>query len=199
MTATLNGKPQRKQLSDQLDRLDGIIDALADALPDAVRDAVKEGTEAALKQVLLDLLTDPTIMNRIQQAATVSPPPVPSRTGSFLTRCRDKATALASRVMATARDTANQVRSGVVESGKHVRRTITTATVKTRSFLAMLDFAWQLKKAVVIGLGIAVAVATLASVSHSAAAILAGAGAGTTAIAVQVGLWARRSLRTLAG
>ncbi|MCE9562625.1 MAG: hypothetical protein K8U57_11300 [Planctomycetes bacterium] len=32
-TATMNGKPQRKQLADQLDRLDSIIDALAEGLP----------------------------------------------------------------------------------------------------------------------------------------------------------------------
>ena len=31
-TTTTNGKP-RKQLSQQLDRMDGIIDCLADALP----------------------------------------------------------------------------------------------------------------------------------------------------------------------
>ena len=29
MTATLNDKPARKQLSDQLDRMDGILDVLA--------------------------------------------------------------------------------------------------------------------------------------------------------------------------
>ena len=29
-TASLNGKPQRKQLSDQIDRLDGILDCLAE-------------------------------------------------------------------------------------------------------------------------------------------------------------------------
>ncbi|MFO0825298.1 MAG: hypothetical protein U0792_19615 [Gemmataceae bacterium] len=54
-TTTLNGtalngntpvhaKPtQRKQLADQLDRLDEIIDGLAEGLPGAVTDAVREG------------------------------------------------------------------------------------------------------------------------------------------------------------
>ena len=41
-----NGKP-RKQLSDQLDRLDSIIDALAEGLPGAVTDACREGARAA--------------------------------------------------------------------------------------------------------------------------------------------------------
>ncbi len=49
MTATLNGRPPRKQLGDQLDRLDSILDVLADALPQAVADACKEGAKQAMK------------------------------------------------------------------------------------------------------------------------------------------------------
>ena len=42
MTMTMrNGTPQRKQLSDQLDRLDGIIDCLADGLTDRLAQPVK--------------------------------------------------------------------------------------------------------------------------------------------------------------
>ena len=39
-TATKNGAP-RKQLSDQIDRLDGVIDALDEGLKGAVADAVR--------------------------------------------------------------------------------------------------------------------------------------------------------------
>jgi hypothetical protein len=53
---TRNGTPQRKQLSDQLDRLDGIIDCLADGLSEGVRDAVKEGTATAIQQILLEVV-----------------------------------------------------------------------------------------------------------------------------------------------
>lgn len=42
----ITGRPQRKQLSDQLDRLDGIIDCLADGLNEAVAGAVRDGTQA---------------------------------------------------------------------------------------------------------------------------------------------------------
>ena len=38
---TTNGKPKRKQLSEQLDRLDGIIDVLAEGLNKAVADAAE--------------------------------------------------------------------------------------------------------------------------------------------------------------
>ena len=53
MTATTNGKPQRKQLSDQIDRLDTIIDALADAPPEAV-DELRAAFEAAGLGIYLD-------------------------------------------------------------------------------------------------------------------------------------------------
>ena len=57
-TAT-NGKPQRKQLSDQLDRLDGIIDALAEGLNGAVADAAREGTRLAVKDAIVEIMTNP--------------------------------------------------------------------------------------------------------------------------------------------
>ena len=41
-----------EQLSDQLDRLDGILDVLADALPQAVADACKEGARQAMKEAV---------------------------------------------------------------------------------------------------------------------------------------------------
>ena len=45
-TATANGRPQRKQLSDQLDRLDAILDVLAEGLPGAVGEWRDRGDEA---------------------------------------------------------------------------------------------------------------------------------------------------------
>jgi hypothetical protein len=73
MTATLNGRPPRKQLGDQLDRLDGILDVLADALPQAVADACKEGAKQAMKEVVLELLTNPEV--RTLLAGSVPPTP----------------------------------------------------------------------------------------------------------------------------
>jgi len=75
MTATLNGKPTRKQLSDQLDRLDGIIDVLADALPQAVADACKEGARQAMKEAMLELLSNPDVRRLL--TGTTAPPPIP--------------------------------------------------------------------------------------------------------------------------
>ena len=60
-TATMNGKPQRKQLADQLDRLDSIIDALAEGLPGAVADACREGARAAVKDAIIEILSNPEL------------------------------------------------------------------------------------------------------------------------------------------
>ena len=68
MNATLNGRPQRKQLADQLDRFDAIIDGFADALPQAVADATREGTRAAVRDILGELLRDPEILARLRHA-----------------------------------------------------------------------------------------------------------------------------------
>lgn len=55
MTATAamtNGKPARKQLADQLDRLDSLIDCLAEGLNQAVADACRDGARAAVREGL---------------------------------------------------------------------------------------------------------------------------------------------------
>ncbi len=77
MTATLNGRPPRKQLGDQLDRLDSILDVLADALPAAVADACKEGAKQAMKEVVLELLTNPDV-RALLTAGVPTPPPSPA-------------------------------------------------------------------------------------------------------------------------
>ena len=72
-TTTMNGKPQRKQLGDQLDRLDAIIDLLAEGLPGAVADACREGARQAMKDVILEVLSSPEL-----RAMIALPPPMPA-------------------------------------------------------------------------------------------------------------------------
>ena len=50
-TTEVNGKPRRKTLSDQLDRLDGVIDDLSDGLNQAVAHAVERGVSTAVEAV----------------------------------------------------------------------------------------------------------------------------------------------------
>src|SRR5436190_24136408 len=68
-TTTTNGRPQRKQLADQIDRLDSILDGLSEGLNEAVADAVRDGTRLALKDALIEIMTDPTLRSKLRQAA----------------------------------------------------------------------------------------------------------------------------------
>jgi len=76
-SATANGRP-RKQLGDQLDRLDGILDGLADALNEAVADAARDGARAAVTEILTELLTNPQFAGLRPQAAAAAPAAKPA-------------------------------------------------------------------------------------------------------------------------
>src|SRR6476661_6562274 len=51
-----NDRPQRKQLSDQLDRLDSMLDGLSEALNESVAEASREGVRLAVKEAVIELL-----------------------------------------------------------------------------------------------------------------------------------------------
>src|SRR5262245_27744950 len=60
VSTTGNGQARRRQLSDEIDRLNGVLDGLAEALNEAVADAVRgavgqavrEAVEASVREVL---------------------------------------------------------------------------------------------------------------------------------------------------
>src|SRR5438067_2202414 len=81
-TQNANGRPLRKSLASQLDRLDGIIDTLADglnqAVVDAVRDAVAMAVQQAVEVVLRELLSRPELLRHLAgQTAPVAAAPEP--------------------------------------------------------------------------------------------------------------------------
>jgi len=87
MTATSNPNAQpRKQLSDQLDRLDGILDALSDGLHEAVASAVEaavgRAVERAVQSVLSEVIYNPAVRDVLGRgAAPATPPPGPHHEG----------------------------------------------------------------------------------------------------------------------
>ena len=188
-TATMtNGKPARKQLADQLDRLDGIIDCLADRLPEAVADATREGARQAVRDVVLELLTNPELRTLIAGLAPAAQPvaaPEPSATSTaqpsagpapakfaFWGRVKEKCTT-------------------VKDSTVRKCRAAKTAVVNTaRSLSAIMP----LKKMLLVGAGVGVAVATVSYVCPPAvSAAVSGACGAAVAVAAQVGRWFRRS------
>src|SRR5258708_4108360 len=72
--ALSNGKPQRKQLSEQLDRFDAMLDGLGEGLSEAVTDAARAGTQLAVKDAIVEILTDPALRAQLHEAtAPISP------------------------------------------------------------------------------------------------------------------------------
>jgi hypothetical protein len=77
-TATIpNAKAPRKQLSDQLDRLDSILDVIGDGLTGAVAEAARDGTRLAVRDAIVEILTDATLRTKLHQATTPETPAEP--------------------------------------------------------------------------------------------------------------------------
>ncbi len=184
-TATMtNGKPARKQLADQLDRLDGIIDCLADRLPEAVADATREGARQAVRDVILELLTNPELRTLIAGLAPAAQPAVASEPSAppssepapakseFWGRVKEKCTAVKDATVRKCR----------------AAKTAVVSTVRT------LSAVMPLKKMLLVGAGVGVAVAAVSYVCpHTVSAAVSGVCGAATAVAVQVGRWFRRS------
>jgi hypothetical protein len=185
-TMAPNGRPQRKQLSDQLDRLDGIIDTLADGLNRAVADAAREGSREAVREILTELLTNPDVLSMIRTAVgsmipaqsvpeTTVPPthdPITKSRGMIATA----ATTVVKRVKAAG--------TSLVRVVRDVCRSVAVAASAVRH-------SPRLKKTVLIGVGVGLATAVVATTNHTVAAALSGIGAAATAVVMQIGGWFR--------
>jgi hypothetical protein len=171
MTATLNGRPPRKQLGDQLDRLDSILDVLADALPAAVADACKEGAKQAMKEVVLELLTNPEV--RTLLAGSVTPPPTPA-------------------MPTVTKPNWWQTLKAKIAEWKDTVLDRATATVQAVTLTArMLTAVLPLKRIALVTLGVGLAVGLTALLVHrfcppAVAAAVSGVGAAVTAAVGQL-------------
>jgi hypothetical protein len=188
MSATMtNGKP-RKQLSDQLDRLDeqlarqdAVIDALADGLNQAVGDAAKEGVKEAVKSAVVELLTNIELRTALYKATA---PPAAARPTVW------------ERLKAFGRNVVEKGRAAAAA----VRRAVTGKAVVLKAAAAVaagpLSVVWHLRKAVAIGLGVgAVVTAVAVAAGQPIASALSGLAATVAAMAVQASVWARGRVR----
>jgi hypothetical protein len=134
ITNAANGKaPGRKQLSDQLDRLDGIIDALAEGLNTAVADACREGARAAVREVLMELLSSPDLMAAVSlpsEPATASAnDKAPGPGSSFWSRAKATARSAGRAVAGAAHTLVKSVEGAVKPATDALRMTSTSRTV----------------------------------------------------------------------
>ena len=202
-TVSLNGKPQRKQLSDQIDRLDGIIDCLAEALPEAVGDATREGTRQAVREAITDVLTDPEVLSLLKAALTPSaaqsvsiPVAAVIEKPSLLGRAKSAI----GRVLSGTAKRAKSIGAAIVRPLRNtavaIKSRFDAARRKVREIACAFDVGMKLRKTLLIGASIGLVAMVASQMNHSVASILAGIGAATTAIAVQVGLQVRSFFRS---
>jgi hypothetical protein len=194
MSATVsvtNGKPQRKQLSDQLDRLDAILDAIAEGLPGAVTDACREGARAAVKDAIIQIFTDPELRALlgpapapVAAAPAPEPEPEPKKPGLW---SRLKAKLAAARDAVTGAVT--KAKEAVTSRCRAARDTVATLGQATGESLPWKRMLW-----VSAGVGLAVGVACLV-VPQTVAAAVGAVSAGATAVAVQAGNLLKRAGR----
>jgi hypothetical protein len=184
-TTVFNGRqppPQRKQLSDQLDRFDQILDGLAEGLQGAITDAAREGTRQAVLGAIRDVLADPTLRAVLLKFAepVADRPSVWARVKSTLARLKTGVGRVTAPVVRPAVDQVRGVTRAVGQVGR------------------VLGITWQWRKALAIGAGIGLVAALVSYVSApGVAAVLSGVGGAVTALAVQVGVWVRRSTARL--
>ena len=188
-TAT-NGKP-RKQLSEQLDRLDGIIDALADGLNQAVADAAREGTRLAVKDAIIE------IMSNAELRAMLAPPlahaaPVPTSEAAP----EPKKQGLWSRIKAKVEAARSAVASAVTRAKEAVIRRCVIAGDAVVALGRMTGESLPVRRIMLVGLGIGLGVgAACLVVPQTTAAVVGGIGATCTAVSAQVGNWLTRAVR----
>jgi len=186
----MNGKPQRKQLGDQLDRLDSIIDALAEGLPGAVADACRDGARLAVKDAIIEILSNPELramLTPMRPEPVVAPPaptPEPKRP-SLWSRLKAKVAA---------------VRNSLTGATTNAKEAVTSRFKAARSAVVAVGtvtgeaFPVQRVGLVAFGVGVMVGVACL-MVPQTAAAVVGGAGAAFTAVGVQTGHWLKKAAR----
>lgn len=155
--AVINGRP-RRQLSDQLDRLDEqllqvdrVLDALSVGLEGAVRDATKEGTRIAVKEAVVELLTNPELRDALH-AASASP--------------AEAKPSFWSRIQAKTRQAVNAVKDGVVSAASAVANRAASACSAIGRLATKARQSSQFRTAakIVIGIGAMAVIARYAAV-----------------------------------
>lgn len=194
-TATMNGKPQRKQLADQLDRLDGIIDALADGLNQAVIDAAREGTRLAVKDAIVEIMTNPELRALLAPARpepTPAPVPMPPETVTPEPKKPGLWTRIKAKV-AAARDalTGAAAKAKEAVAARYKAASDTVVAVGTAAGEA-LPLGRIVVRAAVVGLVVGVVCLVM---PQTAAAAVSAVSAAATTVAVQTGSWLKRAAR----
>jgi hypothetical protein len=186
-TTISNAKPPRKQLSDQLDRLDSILDGLGDGLNGAVADASREGTRLAVKDAIVEMMTDPTLRSKLHQATTPETPAEPVHANNkpgFWQRMKTYTGKAVESVRCTASNAMTAVKNKVKALSRKAAETVQS----------IRDLGTLKTTALVVALTVAV-ISFMAP--HVASAAVAGISSAVAVVAVRIGVWLGRTRRAL--
>jgi len=189
-TSTINGKP-RKQLADQLDRLDSIIDALAEGLPGAVADACREGARQAVKDAIIEIVTNPELRVLLAPVPvatpTVSPAPEPTPITPPRPNLWSRLNTKVKTTKASILGAAVNVKNSVVGRGQAIRDAMTAIGQAAGEAVPLKHISL-----VALGAGVVVGAVCLL-VPQSVSALVGGVGAAVTTASLQLGGWLKRA------
>jgi hypothetical protein len=185
-TSTIsNAKPPRKQLSDQLDRLDSILDVLGEGLNGAVAEASREGTRLAVRDAIVEILTDATLRSKLHNATAPETPVEPEHTDekpgfwkrikAYANQTVESVSRMASSAVTAAKDKASALGQKASEAVQSIRD---LGTLKTTVLVAALTVA---------------VVSYLAP--HAISAAVSGISTAVAVVAVRFGVWLGRTRR----
>jgi hypothetical protein len=184
-TATICNNTPRKQLSEQLDRLDAILDALSEGLNSAVADAAREGTRLAVKDAVISIMTDVNLRAQLHLATAPEPPAEPTRKPGFWARLKAKAGQAGKAVSRMA-----------THIGEGSARAARTAVAAAGQAVGVIQELGSLRTLALVGLGVGTTMGLLSSLApHAVSAAVAAVNGAVAAVAVQLGVWTRRAWR----
>src|SRR5262249_17330395 len=79
-TTSINGRP-RKQLAEQIDRLEQAVSGLGDGLRQAVREATAQAVQEAVQGLVVELLTNPDLAAGLRASVGGPAPAAPGHPG----------------------------------------------------------------------------------------------------------------------
>lgn len=182
-----NNRPQRKQLGEQIDRLDTLLDGFAEALNGSVVEAVRDGTRLALKDAVIEILTDPNLRAKLYQAASPEAANDKPSRPSLLARW----TAKVRGVLKGIQQSFARGRMILADQANGVVRASSAGVQFVRTF-GNLSLLIQVTLIVGVAMG-----AGSFFAPHTVAAALSGVSSGLAAVSVQLGLMVRRAYRMM--
>jgi hypothetical protein len=191
MTMIDNIPRPRKNLADQIDRLDSILDGLSEGLNEAVATAVKEAVTTGVQQAVVEVLTNADLQQLLRPPAPPTPPAAPappesSGGGGFLAGLWRGLKGTAAKVGEAAGRAARGVGNWLAATGRKARDLMSGGVKMVRRGACALHAAvLSSRVAQVVGVGAVIAVGCC--LAHPAlAGVVAGVAAAAAAAVSQL-------------